>query len=144
MATITIQFANGRTKTLSQRELRSRFWGLALALAVVVAVLMFPFRRIIDEQNAGALRPTMERIADHGGGVAGMWLVSHFGERWRLPAAAAAGDPQAQYLQGRLLIYHGHRRAGLRLIRRSAAARYPCAVMREDLHRKNSVFSSCE
>ena len=125
MATMTIQFANGRTKTLSAREQRNKVRWTALLFV----------RHIIAARNATALRPTMERIANHGGAVADMWLFWYFNEGWRLPAAAVAGDPAAQYLQGRLLIHRGQRRAGLRLLRRSAAAGYPCAVMREDLHR---------
>ena len=139
MATMTIQFANGRTKTLAVGELRSA----ALLLVAVLILVTFPFGRIIAARNAAALRPTMERIANHGGADADMWLFRNFDEGWRLPVAAAAGDPAAQYLQGRLLIYRGHRRAGLRLIRRSAAAGYPCAVMQRDLHRKDSFFSRC-
>ncbi len=132
MATITIQLTDGRTKTLSARKL---FWTTTLLFVAVLIPVMVPVRRIGDARNAAALHPTMERIADHGGAAADMWLASHYGEWWRLPAAAAGGDPQAQYLQGRLLMYRGQRGAGLRLIRRSAAAGYPCAVMRADLHR---------
>ncbi len=135
MATMTIQLANGCTKTLSARELRTAMRWTVLLFVVVLILVTFPVRRILAARNAAALRPTMERIANHGGADADMWLFWHFDEGWRLPAAAAAGDPEAQYLQGRLLIYRGQRRAGLRLIRRSAAAGYPCAVMREDLHR---------
>ena len=72
-----------------------------------------------------------------------MWLALHYGEWWRLPAAAAAGDPQAMYLQGQMLIYRGRRHAGQRLIQRSAAAGFSCAVLQQDLHRKGSIFSSC-
>ena len=144
MATITIQFNDGRTKTRSARKLRNATRWTALLCVVVLILVTVPVRQIIYARNAAALRPTMERIADHGGAAADMWLASYYGEWWRLPAAAAKGDPKAQYLQGRLLIYRGHRRAGLRLISRSAAAGYFCAVMREDLHQKNSVFSSCQ
>lgn len=144
MATITIQFANGRTKTLSARQVRNGTRVTALLFVAVFIVEIVPVRHIIYARDAATLRPTMERIADHGGAAADMWLASYYGEWWRLPAAAVEGDPQAQYLQGRLFMYRGHRRAGLRLIQRSAAAGYFCAVMREELHRKNSVFSSCE
>ena len=143
MATITIQFNDGRTKTLSTRELRNATRWTALLCVVVLIGVAVPVRQIIYARNAAALRPTMERIANHGGAAADMWLAFHYGELWRLPAAAAAGYPQAQYLQGRLLIYHGHRHAGQRLLRLSAAAGYPCAVAREELHLKNLDSFSC-
>lgn len=135
MATITIQFANGRTKTLSAREVRNGARLTALLFVAVFMIEIIPFRHIIHARTVAALRPTMERIANHGGVDADMWLFWHFDEGSRLQAAAQAGDPAAQYLQGRLLIHRGHRRAGLGLIRRSAEAGYPCAVLREDLHR---------
>ena len=135
MATMTIQFANGRTKTLSARELRNATRWTALLFVAVLILVTFPVRHIIGARNAASLRPTMEHIADHGGAAADVWLASYYGEWWRLPAAAAKGDPKAQYLQGRLLIYRGQRRAGLRLIHRAAAAGYFCAVVRVDLHR---------
>ena len=135
MATITIQFANGRTKTLSAREVRNGTRLTALLFVAVFIIEIIPVRHFIDARTDAAMRPAMEHIANHGGADADMWLFWHFNEEWRLQAAARAGDPAAQYLQGRLLIYRGHRRAGLGLIRRSAAAGYPCAVMREDLHR---------
>ncbi len=140
MTTMTIQFANGRTQTLSARAI---LWRVALVALVPSILMMVPIRRIEGAHAAAVLRPTMERIADHGGAAADMWLIAHFGEEWRLPAAAAAGDPEALYLQGRMLTYRGHPRAGRRLIQRSAADGYSCAVMEQDLHRKNSVFSSC-
>lgn len=140
MTTITIQFANGNTKTLSARAL---LWRATLPLAAMLMLVTFPFRRIFETQNAAVLRPTMEHIADRGGTAADMWLISHYHELWRLPAAAAADNPRAMYLQGQMLIYQGHRNAGKRLIQRSAAAGFSCAVMQQDLHRKNSFFSRC-
>ena len=133
---ITIQFANGRTKTVSERRV---LLTITLFFLVFLTLVMIPPRcppaRRESSRTVAALRPTMERIANHGGVDADMWLFWHFDEGSRLQAAAQAGDPAAQYLQGRLLIHRGHRRAGLGLIRRSAEAGYPCAVLREDLHR---------
>ena len=141
---ITIQFANGRTKTVSERRV---LLTITLFVLVFLTLVMIPPRcppaRRESSRTAAALRPTMERIANHGGVAADMWLAYHYGELWRLPASAAAGYPQAQYLQGSLLIYHGHRHAGQRLLRLSAAAGYPCAVAREDLHLKNLDSFSC-
>ena len=90
------------------------------------------------------MRPTMERIANQGGAAADMWLALHYGELSRVPSAAAAGYPPAQYLQGLLLIHRGHHHAGERLLRRAAAAGYPCAVAREDLHLKSLDSFSCK
>ena len=144
MATMTIQFANGRTKTLSARELRNKVRWTALLFVAVLILVAFPVRHIIAARNATALRPTMERIANHGGAAADMWLALHYGELSRVPAAAAAGYPPAQYLQGLLFIHRGHHHAGERLLRRAAAAGYPCAVAREDLHLKSRDSFSCK
>lgn len=132
MTTITVQFDDGRTKTLYQPEIRSRLLATVGLIAFVVALSVFPFRRLINEHYDAALRPAMEHIADHGGGAADMWLFSHFDERGRLPAAAAAGNAEALYLQGNLLMYRGQHRAGLRMIQRSAAQGYPCAVVEQE------------
>ena len=139
MATVTIQFANGRTKTISATGLRRA----SLLLLVSFIFLALPFRRMVAARNAAALRPTMERIANHGGTAADMWLISHYHELWRLPAAAAAGNPRAMYLQGQMLINRGHRHAGKLLMQGSAAAGVSCAVMQRDLYHKNSFFSRC-
>ena len=139
---VTIQFANGRTKTVSERRVLVTVTLFFLVFFTLMMPRCPPAPRE-SSRTVAALRPTMERIANHGGVDADMWLFRHFNEGRRLQAAVQAGDPSAQYLQGRLLTYRGHRRAGVRLIRRSAAAGYPCAVMREDLPRKNSFISSC-
>ena len=143
MATITIQFANGRTKTLSAREVRNGTRLTALLFVAVFMIEIIPVRHIIDARTDVAMRPAMERIANHGGAAADMWLAWHYGELSRVPSAAAAGYPPAQYLQGLLLIHGGHHHAGERLLRRAAAAGYPCAVAREDLHLKNLDSFSC-
>lgn len=142
---ITIQFANGRTKTVSERRVLLTF---ALFFLVVFTLVMIPPRcapeRRESSRPVAAMRPTMERIANRGGAAADMWLALHYGELSRVPSAAAAGYPPAQYLQGLLLIHRGHHHAGERLLRRSAAAGYPCAVAREDLHLKNLDSFSCK
>ena len=65
---ITIQFANGRTKTVSERRVV-----LAFALfffLVVFSLLMIPPRcpitRRESSRTVAAMRPTMGRIANHG------------------------------------------------------------------------------
>lgn len=142
---ITIQFANGRTKTVSERRVLLTF---VLFFFVVLILLMTPPRcapaRRESPRTVAALRPTMERIANNGGAAADMWLALHYGELSRVPAAAAAGYPPAQYLQGLLLIHRGHHHAGERLLRRAAAAGYPCAVAREHLHLKNLDSFLCK
>ena len=141
---ITIQFANGRTKTVSERRV---LLTITLFVLVFLTLVMIPPRcppaRRESSRTVAALRPTMERIANHGGAAADMWLAWHYGELSRVPSAAAAGYPPAQYLQGLLLIHRGHHHAGERLLRRAAAAGYPCAVAREDLHLKNLDSFSC-
>lgn len=141
---ITIQFANGRTKTVSERRVLLTFLLPFLVIFILVMILprCAPPRRE-SPRTVAALRPTMERIANHGGTAADMWLAWHYDELSRVPAAAAAGYPPAQYLQGLLLIHGGHHHAGERLLRRAAAAGYPCAVAREDLHLKNLDSFSC-
>lgn len=141
---ITIQFANGRTKTVSERRV---LLTITLFFLVFLTLVMIPPRcppaRRESSRTVAALRPTMERIANHGGAAADMWLAWHYRELSRVPSAAAAGYPPAQYLQGLLLIHGGHHHAGERLLRRAAAAGYPCAVAREDLHLKNLDSFSC-
>ncbi len=110
---ITIQFANGRTKTVSERRV---LLTITLFVLVFLTLVMIPPRcppaRRESSRTVAALRPTMERIANHGGAAADMWLAWHYGELLRVPSAAAA-------------------------------AGYPCAVAREDLHLKNLDSFSC-
>lgn len=64
---ITIQFANGRTKTVSERRVLLTF---ALFFLVVFSLLMIPPRcpitRRESSRTVAALRLTMGRIANHG------------------------------------------------------------------------------
>ena len=65
---ITIQFANGRTKTVSERRVLLTF---VLFFFVVLILLMTPCPRARRESSrtVAAMRPTMERIGSHGGAV---------------------------------------------------------------------------
>ncbi len=66
---ITIQFANGRTKTVSERRV---LLTITLFVLVFLTLVMIPPRcppaRRESSRTVAAMRPTMERIANHGGG----------------------------------------------------------------------------
>ena len=66
---ITIQFASGRTKIVSERRLLLTFLLPFLVIFIFVMILprCAPPRRE-SSRTVAALRPTMERIANHGGG----------------------------------------------------------------------------